>query len=214
MNGDDELVTEKLEPLRERIYKLERELAELGFDIKRGVESYKVSELKRLLAKTRDKEKAKALLLELVNLHEQLYLELYNLAGLKRLNVDTDTPEKRLMIIKEWLLTGKVNSAGAQKNKFKGALKNIAEALERCQDDCVSRIQDVLLTAYKRDYDRYRVARWILSICVSYGGAPADVLNGLESAPVGSLAKKIAECAHTLDKEKLSKLIKIKGGLI
>lgn len=213
MNGNDEIVTERLEPLREEIYRLERELAELGFDIKRGVESYKVSELKRLLAKTKDREKAKALLLELVKLHERLYLELYNLAGLKRLNVDTDTPEKRLMVIKEWLLTGKVNSTGLQENKFKVALKDIAEVLERCQDDCVSKVHNVLLTTYKRDYDRYRVVRWILSLCMSHGGAPADILNGLESAPISLLAEKIVECAHTLGMEKLSKLIKIKGGL-
>lgn len=211
MSNNSRCVAERLGKLRDEIYALEKELAQFGFDIRRGVESYKVSELKRFLAKSKNKRRVKSLLLKLIELHELLYLELYNLAGLKRMNVDTDTPEKRLMMLKEWLITGKTTSLTPRETKFKSALRSVAEVLEQCRDDCEVKIYEVLVRVYKRDYDRYRVAKWVLDLCTSFDGTHVDEPGNLESIPVRDLSKKIAECAQTIGKEKLARLIIVRG---
>ena len=209
----NELIIERLEGLRKKIYKVEKKLVKYGFDLRRGVESYRINELRKLLERSGDKEKAKALLMQLVNLQEQLYLELYRLVGLKHLNVDTDTPEKRLTMIKEWLLTGKTSPAQPRKSRFKQALKAVTKSLEECDENCVAKIEEALRSVYKRDYDRYRVAKWILELCVSYGWIDEDILKDLESLPIRILAERVAECVHRVGKEKLLKIIRVKGGI-
>lgn len=216
MHGEpnEEAITERLEELRKQIYEVEKSLSKYGFDPRRGIESYKVSELRELTSRSQNADEVKRLLLKLIELQELLYLELYRMAGLKRMNVDTDTPEKRLMTIKEWLITGRANSIiQVAKSKFKEALSMVANVLETCNDNCKEEIKNVLQRVYKRDYDRYRVVRQVLELCTSYGNVGKEILEGIESESLDNLADKLVECAKKMGKEKLARIIKVRGAM-
>jgi len=216
MHGElnEEAITERLEELRKQIYEVEKSLSKYGFDPRRGIESYKVSELRELTSRSQNADEVKRLLLKLIELQELLYLELYRMAGLKRMNVDTDTPEKRLMTIKEWLIAGRANSIiRVAKSKFKEALSMVANVLETCNDNCKEEIKNVLQRVYKRDYDRYRVVRQVLELCTSYGNVGKEILEGIESESLDNLADKLVECAKKIGKEKLARIIKVRGAM-
>jgi len=208
---NEEAITERLEELRKQIYKVEKSLSKYGFDPRRGIESYKVSELRELISRSRNTKEVKQLLLTLIELQEQLYLKLYRLAGLRRMNVDTDTPEKKLMTIKEWLITGRANSVQVAISKFEKALSMVANVLETCSNSCEEEIKKVLQTVYKRDYDRYRVVRRVLELCIFYGNLSKEILEGIESEPLDNLVVKLVECAKKIGKEKLARIIKARG---
>lgn len=212
LNG--ETITERLEELRKQIYEVEKSLSKYGFDPRRGIESYKVSELRELTSRSQNADEVKRLLLKLIELQELLYLELYRMAGLKRMNVDTDTPEKRLMTIKEWLIAGRANSiTRVAKSKFKEALSMVANVLETCNDNCKEEIKNVLQRVYKRDYDRYRVVRRVLELCTSHGNVGKEILEGIESESLDDLVDRLVECARKMGKEKLARIIKVRGAM-
>jgi len=207
--GADELfVTESLEELRERLLALEKELAKYGFDPRRGLESYTVGELREILASLDRDGEAKKLLSEIVRLQKELYRRLYEQAGLKELKVDTDTPEKRLLTIEAWLVQGKVNSeSNTQESKFAQALRSVASVLTMCEDDCRDRLVSVLVNVYKRDYDRYRVLREILNMCVDLGGLRSEDVSDIEKKTVADLAGLVATCAEGVGRSRLASRI-------
>ncbi|MEM3806160.1 MAG: hypothetical protein QXU60_04515 [Sulfolobales archaeon] len=90
--------------LRRRIRELEKALSAYGFDCRRGIETYKVSEIKRILREAGPREgEARVILRELVEAQLALYRELYSMVGAREIVVDSDTPERRVKEIKEWL---------------------------------------------------------------------------------------------------------------
>jgi hypothetical protein len=159
-------VTEFLEALREEIWLLEIELGKFGFDPRRGIESYDIAELREVLSRSGNESRARELLLKLIELQERLYKALYELSGSKELNVDTKSPEKRLLLIKSWLRGDGANISWRVGSKFAEALRSIIRALEKCEGDCVDRVLAILRTVYKRDYDRHRVVDRMLKMCV------------------------------------------------
>ena len=157
--------TERLEGLRLRIRELEERLASFGFDPRRGIESYGVGELKRLVARSPRPEEAKNLLMELIEAQEQLYKELYEAGGMKEMDVDTDTPEKRLLLIKKWLL-GEEEERVVRPPRFCFVVKKV---LDEAEKGSIEGVLDALKGGYKRDYDRHRVLRFLLDCCRELG---------------------------------------------
>lgn len=202
-------ISERLDALRREILNLEIELAKYGFDPRRGIESYSVSEIKDLLERAGSNyPEVKELLIKLVETQERLYKELYSFAGLKELNVDTETPEKNVMKIKEWLLAGKA-PARDNSTKFKHAIEEVTKALQKCHANCGSRVLEVLVRIYKRDYDRYRVIKRVIEVCIELGGLEEP--PELETLPIESAVTLIDECAKKLGHSKLALNLKFKG---
>jgi hypothetical protein len=167
LNGERaEFMTELLEALREEIWLLERELGKFGFDSRRGIESYDIAELREVLGRSGNESRARELLLKLIELQERLYKALYELSSSKELNVDTESPEKRLLLIKSWLKGDGATARGRTRSKFAEALRSTIRVLEECEDDCVDKVLATLRTAYKRDYDRHRVVDRMLEMCI------------------------------------------------
>ena len=195
-NGNVEVVSGALEDLRLRIRGIEKELSKYGFDPRRGIESYKISELKKLLdASGNNRRAVEELLLRLIEMQETLYKKLYELASLREINVDTDTPEKRLIAIKEWLLGGKVNARQpcTGTSRFSQAVLKVLDAIgESSEDDArKKRILEMLRRMYKRDYDRYRVLRFILSTCMEVGIIDDTPLKRAEDVSLEELVKDL-----------------------
>jgi hypothetical protein len=207
-------VSEKLDRLREEILKLEMELSKYGFDPRRGIESYSMSEIKQLLKRAGSNYvRVKELLYELACAQEKLYRELYSLAGLRELNVDTETPEKNLMRLKRWLLAGRDVEAPPANNvtKFDRALGEIAGILRRCQDNCVGEILNALKSMYKRDYDRYRVVKHIAENCATLGGLEAAIVEEIETLPLERAVEVIVECSKKVGCVRLAACLEARG---
>jgi hypothetical protein len=147
--------------LREKIRTLEKSLREYGFNDRRGIETWKIGELKDMFRKMRNQERVREILKELVEIQETLYLELYRLSGAKEIIVDTDTPEKRLKEIKAWLQGQKNNRK--PKGLFAEAVRTVLENIEKNKDPTL--IIEILTHIYQRDYDRFRVLDFLLSLC-------------------------------------------------
>jgi len=207
-------ISEALDKLREEILKLERELGRFGYDSRRGIESYSISELKGLIGRAGpERLKVRELLVRLVNIQEELYKELYCLAGLKELNVDTETPEKNVLRLKKWLLAGEVAASPGNvveaKTKFERALEAVVETLRTCQENCEDELLNALRGVYKRDYDRYRVIKHALEVCVKLGYT-VD-LSKLDSASLESAARLLSECARNVGVPELAAHLKMTG---
>ena len=188
-------VSERLDELREEILKLEHELSKFGYDPRIGIESRKVSELKELIERAgSEREKVKELLTKLIEMQKKLYKELYHSAGLKKLNVDTETPEKNLVRIKKWLLGEGENPVPSGVTKFKQALEEIASVLQTCQESRESEILSTLRRIYKRDYDRYRIVRYVLETCAELGGLDGEI-GDLTAHSLESAVRLLIECA-------------------
>jgi hypothetical protein len=207
-------ISEKLDRLREEILKLERELSKYGFDPRRGIESYSISEMEKLLKRAGPNYvRIKELLYELVCAQEKLYRELYSSAGLRELNVDTETPEKNLIRLKRWLLAGKDVEALPASNvtKFDQVLGRIARILRRCQDNCVGEILTALKSMYKRDYDRYRVVKRIAENCAALGGLEAAIVEKIETLPLERAVEVIVECSKKVGCVRLATYLEARG---
>lgn len=208
------VMSPELDELRSCIYELERGLARFGLDPRRGIESYSVAELKSIVEGARDREELRSLLLAIVGLQERLYQTLYGLAGLREVNVDTDMPEKRLATIRRLLLSGNAGNASQRGggSKMWGAITEIAERVARIEDDetCAREVVSVLKRVYKRDYDRCRVLRLILNMCVKYGALDAKAVDEVRTSLRGSLSL-LMKCRKTLGNVRLGALIKLLG---
>ena len=208
MEESIERVMRELEPLRLKIYELERRLSKYGLDPRRGIESYKISEIRELLARQRYNREFQELLLELIETQEALYRKLYEIAGLRELNVDTDSPEKHLFSIKE-RVTGKSPISNTHVSKFEVALRRVLEVLEKSgvelsKEDVLRALREV----YKRDYDRHRVLVYILKRCRNLIPEREVDFRDLESKPLSQLADLLVLCVSLLGKERVVKVIK------
>jgi hypothetical protein len=202
-------LSEKLDTIRKEILNLEIELSKYGFDPRRGIESYSISEIKSLLQRSGSKcTRVRELLTKLVETQERLYRELYNLAGLRDLNIDTETPEKNTARIKKWLLTEELPTpAHGGSTKFRYAIDEIVRILRECETECGDRILEVLMRVYKRDYDRYRVIRYLLEVCVDLGGLKS-VPPALETLPIESVRTLINGCIEKTGRFRLISSLK------
>jgi len=200
----------ELEELRAQILRIERELARHGFDPRRGIESYKVGELRSLLRGARNREEVRGLLLALIELQEKLYRELYRAANLKEMRVDTETPEKNLVKIKRWLLEGRADGEPRRGDEGRSlvVLRRILEKVADLEDDeeCAREIESLLRRAYKRDYDRCRIVKAALDACVMAGALERSEVEKVETSLRGALAL-LLKCRKTLKKDKISELI-------
>jgi hypothetical protein len=212
---EDEIgVSEVLDKLREEILRLERELGRFGYDPRRGIESYSISELKDLIERSGPgRSRVRELLVKIVTAQEELYRELYRLASLKELNVDTETPEKDILRLKKWLLTGEAptspSNAVRPRTKFEQAVEAVVGILRACQENCEDRVLDALKGIYKRDYDRYRVMKRVLEVCAEMGYA-AD-LSKLEPGSLRNVARLLSECSRSVGVSKLVVYLKAVG---
>lgn len=204
----------ELENLRSQILDIERKLSELGMNPRRGLESYSINELKKIFRNIKDKEKLKKLLLELIELQERLYHTLYTLAGLKELNVDTDIPERKLLLIKKWVLTGESSERLRLTSESKQlvAIKGLADLLASVEDDeeCLRRVESLLRNVYKRDYDRYRVLKLVIDACIKHGHLSREKIEEAGNS-LRKLILLLLECRKVIGAYRLSEFIKSIG---
>jgi len=156
-----------VDELRKKIRELEKALSSYGFDSRRGIETYKVSEIKNILrrAGTREGDVRKTLR-ELVKVQQILYRELYRTAGAKEMVVDTDMPEKRVKEIEEWLEGCKENR-GRRTNLFAMTVNEVLSMVGEGKD--AGSIMELLARSYKRDYDRFRILNFLMELCEELG---------------------------------------------
>ncbi|MEM1695134.1 MAG: hypothetical protein QXQ90_00900, partial [Desulfurococcaceae archaeon] len=134
-----------------------------GFDCRRGIEAYKISEIKRILREAGVREgDARAILRELVEAQLALYRELYSAAGAREIVVDSDVPEKRVKEIKEWL-EGRRERRSERVNLFAKTVYEVLNIVERNKD--ADSVVELLARSYKRDYDRFRVLYFLIELC-------------------------------------------------
>jgi hypothetical protein len=201
---DAAAVSERLDGLREEVLRLEQELGSFGYDPRVGIESRTISELRELMESAGpQRQKVRETLLKLIEVQERLYKELYRLAGSKEQNVDTETPERNLMALKKWLLTGEATPAFGGTTKFKQALNEVARILQTFQKDRAKEILNALRRIYKRDYDRYRVVRCVLEACAKLGGLNREV-SDLELLPLESAVRLVDESVEKVGALKLA----------
>lgn len=208
------ITSQELEALRNLIYDIERELAKLGMDFRRGIESYGLSELKSLLTKSPNREQVRELLLKLLELQENLYRELYGIAGLKEMSTDTDMPEKRVSNIREWLLSGSTRSSPKfpAESKQSTVMRRLADLLAGVdsEDECSKEVVSLLESSYKRNYDRLRVLRIVLKACVHEGVVTWESVEKAENS-LYELVSILLACRKSLGRERLSALIAGRG---
>lgn len=192
-----------IDELRERIRKLEKILAEYGFNQRRGIETCKVSEIKSAVHKARSQEKVKQILKELVETQEILYRELYRIAGAKEIIVDTDTPEKKLKEIKDWL-EGRRENQRNTKNLFRKAVYRVLKSVEEGVNP--SLVLSELSVIYKRDYDRFRVLDFILSLCEKFNIS----IDKSRPQDLDKLASTVVFRVSEVGVDKIRKLAKVK----
>lgn len=209
VHSDFELLGE-LEDLRLAILKAQQGLVNYGFDPRRGVETYSLSDLRNMLMHA--PAEVRASLLVLIETQEKLYLELYGIAGLKKLSVDTDTPEKRLATVKNWLLGGEKNNPEKKNvSKFRETVKGLASILARYDDaECEKEITSLLDAMYKREYDKVRVIRWVLDRCVGTGMA-GDPVAEASSPSLHELLRSLLECREKMGKQWIAALLARSG---
>ncbi|MGC8988434.1 hypothetical protein, partial [Infirmifilum sp.] len=193
-------VSTRVDHLRSRIRALEGELSKYGFDQRRGIETYKRSEIRGLLRGAGPRaERVRALLKELVETQEDLYQELYRAAGAREIAVDTDTPEMKLREIKNWL-EGRREHQEESGNTFTKAVDEVLRAVE--EGGGADAVVGTLTELYKRDYDRFRVLDFILMACRRLGieaEKPADeTLGALAGVVVRSVLKANIESVRKL----------------
>jgi hypothetical protein len=155
------------ERLRRKVWRLERKLTLYGFDKRRGIETYKISEIEKVLKalSQKDAKNAKKLLKALVKVQQTLYDELYKIAGATELSVDTHMPESKLKEIKAWL-EGLKKGRKVDK-RFAEAVREVLKTIKHGGD--AEALASVLLRLYKRDYDRFRVLDFLASACEEIG---------------------------------------------
>lgn len=209
------IMSRELETLRDIIYDIERELAKAGMDLRRGIESYSLSELKSLLSQSPDREQIRELLLKLLELQENLYRELYGIAGIKEMNIDTDMPEKRVTSIKGWLLSGSARSgskfpAGGKQSTVMRRLADLLASIDS-EDECSKEIVSLLENSYKRSYDRFRVLRIALKACVHEGVIAWESVEKAGGS-IHELVSLLLACRKSLGGKRLSALITKRRG--
>jgi hypothetical protein len=164
VNWLNENTHQKLEDLRLKIWELQKQLTKYGFDERRDLESYKVSDIKRLLNRLNDKREAIELINRIVSLTEEFYKTLYGTVNMEILNIDTDTPEKRTLMLKKWLCgSSKKVEQKLIKTTFSEVVEKIIDIINKCEnlDECVKKVILYLREKYRRDYDRYRIVEYL-----------------------------------------------------
>jgi len=167
MLNDDFARDETIENLRLKIFELEKELSKFGFDKRRGIESYKISELKKLIKDSTSTSEVLGILKQIVAIQEELYERLYALTGAEFKEIDTDTPEHRILKIKEMFenRVRKTEPRTETETKLNSLVKSIITIMEEFpEEECVNRVISILKSLYKRDYDRYRIIVHVLKM--------------------------------------------------
>ena len=155
-----------LEDLRQKIYEIEKKLIDFNFDPHRGIETYKPSEIKVLLRKSKQSSELIRLLKEAITLQTEFYRRLYLLTNTKNIDVDTDSPEKNILRIRNVLEHDARDQSSIIKiPKSKKVISAIKEILGESKDSerCFNEIIHIIKKEYKRDYDRFRVLELLLS---------------------------------------------------
>lgn len=157
-----------MDDLRRKVRELEKTLSSYGFDERRGIETYKVSEVKKVLqrAGTREDE-ARRILKELIEVQLTLYRELYRVAGIRDIVVDTDMPEKKVKEIGDWLEGGRKENRGGNAGLFARTVNDVLNMIKESKD--ASSVMELLTASYKRDYDRFRVLEFLAELCEELG---------------------------------------------
>lgn len=157
--------SEKLERLRSKIFKCELKLIEFGFGKSRGIETYLIKEIKYLIKNSKESEEVMKIISDVVSLQEELYSELYKLGGMEKMDVDTFSPEKKILAIKEKILNPKIKSNSNLKKKktqMSISLEQVLELLDSKQNSIIDKIMICLKNNYQRTYDHTRVIDYII----------------------------------------------------
>ncbi len=194
---------EAVDKLRKRIQELEKKLAPYGFDERRGIETYKVSEIKKTLKMLpqKDAEDAKNLLRDLVKIQQTLYHELYKAAEVAEIATDTHMPEKKLEEIKEWL-DGPKKGRNKASDRFAKAVREVIRAMKR--GESTEFLAMTLTKLYKRDYDRFRILDFVASIFKEMG---IEVKNPLPQS-LYDACKVLLAASSMLDMNRVMELAK------
>jgi len=191
------------EQLRKKVGMLERKLSLYGFDKRRGIETYEISEIKKILKvlSQKDAENAKKLLKELVKTQQMLYDELYRMAGATEISVDTHMQENKLWEIKAWL-EGTKKSGNKADKRFSEAIMEALKIIR--QEGDTEALARVLSRFYKRNYDRFRVLDFLASICKEAGAKIKKPLpESLQDA-----SKALLASISTLNMDDIEKIAK------
>lgn len=191
----------RLETLREQVRRAEARLTEFGFDTRRGIETYSTGELQRLIGQSKNPGEARSIMQQVIDLQEELYRQLYLAAGMKSIDVDTDTPEKSLTLVKRALAPRGI--AHKTEGKFELALEHLIAALQSggSEKDRVEAVVTAIDELYQRDYDKNRVLGQILE----------EVGIGKPSDAPGSVTFLASLLVKHIDQARLAKL-KAKSG--
>jgi len=160
---ENNIADDELEELRLRIFGLEKDLKKFGLDPRRGVESYRPGEIKKLVYCSQNPKQVIDTLSQVLSLQEELYRKLYGLTNAAPLNVDTDVPEKNLLAIKQ-ALTSTRKRRSSSSTKFAIAVKEVLEILQKHEQN--EKLEELIISTlakiYKRDYDRCRILTYLL----------------------------------------------------
>jgi hypothetical protein len=83
------------------------------------------------------------------------------------LEVDTDTPERKILMLKECLV-GTLNKPRQRpiRTKFAEGVNKIIDIIKSCEnlEECVEKVIVSLEKTYKREYDKYRVIEYLWKV--------------------------------------------------
>jgi hypothetical protein len=192
------------EQLRREVWRLERELTLYGFDNKRGIETYNISEIKKVLKalSQKDAKDAKKLLRDLVRVQRTLYDELYKMAGATEMSVDTHMPESKLREIEAWL-EGPQKGRHKVEMRFAEAVMEVLKTIKRGRD--AEALTGILLRLYKRNYDRFRVLDFLASACEEMGAKikrplPESLRDASEALLASTSALNLDDIVKTVER--------------
>lgn len=193
----------ELDSLRERIRSFEVELVGFGFEANRGIETYSIGELQRLINRSRDPTRVRGSIERIVELQEELYRQLYAASGMKRMDVDTDTPERSLLLVRR-VLEPRTKPPPAPRAKLEEAMTLMLAAWDTGMSEESRRevVKAALIRAYKRDYDRNRVLILLLK----------KFNAGFDSSAAHSLDELASLLVKRVDRPKLEVMVKELGG--
>ncbi|MCS7385120.1 MAG: hypothetical protein NDF55_00075 [archaeon GB-1867-005] len=129
------------------------------------------------------------------------------------LDIDTDSPERRLVRIKEWLEKKAAHKPIRSRKKFIDTIKSVLQVIklrDSNNDEVLTNIiMGILTKSYKRDYDRYRVLKFIIESMQRFCATNhlESLQMNIEMLPINELVRKVVKDLRKVDVNKLETYI-------